>query len=151
MAGENQGQDAYIKNIIYTYMKYLKLFEDVNQGYEQIESTNGYVPDEMRGVVLPKNSAKNLINYDNISDREVSDIKDIMSYDDIVVESRSKGILKISIFRKDSNVYKQMDISISKDIDEWYYVIVMNRENGSKHKYYKCDQLNGLLNLLKSI
>jgi len=43
------------------------------------------------------------------------------------------------------------DIELEKMSDEWYYVRFQDSVNPPSNRYYKCDQLNGLLECLDHI
>ena len=128
-------------------MKYIKLFEDINY-YFQI---NGNIP------------------YSEVSDEEVNfDPKDLslinkfiskwnISLKEVPDSTSRKYIKPNKLYKRVYVEYNggenyQLDIYITCNIDEWYYVLL--REYKFPDGWiivddkYKCDQLNGLLKFL---
>lgn len=64
---------------------------------------------------------------------------------------RYKEVLKTS----ESHKEKLIDITIVKTQDEWFYVDCYIKDKNNKYapiiKYYRCDQMDGLLECLKKI
>ena len=99
--------------------------------------------------------------------RELSQIEFIEGPDLNLTSFTKNEIEKIQEMIPDANIYSsneytlsiysnEYNLSISKTIDEWYYVIEGRYRAGSSKaiklsKLYKCDQFDGLIELIKNI
>ena len=110
-------------------MRYIKLFEDLNtDGYESIDD---FWDSDI------KNFKFNRITFNQ---KEIDKLT-LMGFSIILLKKRA-------IF--DSSTLHG-DISIYKSDDEWYYVcfIGFSQDGYITNLYYKCDQWDGLMSLLK--
>ena len=116
--------------LIYNLMKHLRLFEELEGFYQEIYSY------ELK--------EENFIQFTN---QELTDIKNLVtnkykSNDYAWKTIYKQCCLKISINNKEVGIYKC--------IDEWWCVEVEVYEKGSGDRhYYKCDQWEGLMKLMK--
>lgn len=135
-------------------MKYLKLFEYVNE-FQEISK------DKYLSLTYPDNDndhlwLKNDDEIEDISRQDITQIKNIL-----------KGKYLFQLGKDGTNVIHNLSIrspegpggqgnhliyDISKHRDEWFYVehLISTLLLKSERKYYKCDQLSGLLDCLKS-
>jgi len=128
-------------------MKYIKLFEDLNQdGYELISedvfrSSKPYKVSEY--IRFTDSEVNTLIPY-GFSDKYEGYIKShqdtVTSFGHIETNYKSK-VMRVS---DDSRT-----IYLYKGDDEWFFVLV-TFEDEDFEKYYKCDQMYGLINFIEN-
>jgi hypothetical protein len=152
-------------------MKYLKLFEELN--YENSKLTEDEFYDEV-------GDALELIDFDNFNEKEIEKIRSFVHQIDpkwscgLVRKDTTKfpplGIMLNCEWFKNSGGYVHkitgdpaIDIEVIKNTDSWYYVTKTKFSKRSESPlassgiflppitYYKCDQLEGLLETLKEI
>ena len=105
-------------------MKYIKLFENNKDGYEVI-THDDFMRWPMKSMV-------------SISERNINIISRILSkYISLSNINVNKNDLGYNYFALEFGDY------IFESDDEWFFLVINNR-------YYKCDQLDGLLNCLKN-
>lgn len=157
-------------------MKYLKLFEDHSKLYTQIdyneykesykslqdfskkyanrisEIFNGYkhtdfIEDSNKtkciNVVIDKSGK--VLNYDDLND---GDYDNSEIFDMVILKYRKKGI------RYNTSVLFGVDMNITQNDDGWFYVkygyYIPDKTNPliTPITFYKCDQIDGLLNFI---
>jgi len=149
-------------------MKYLKLFEELN--YENSKLTEDEFYDEV-------GDGLELIDFDNFNEKEIEKIRSFVHQIDpkwscgLVRKDTTNfpplGImLNCEWFKSGrSHVHKitgdpAIDIEVIKNTDSWYYIKRTSFESKRNWRgrvmdeiitYYKCDQLEGLLETLKEI
>jgi len=149
-------------------MKYLKLFEELN--YENSKLTEDEFYDEV-------GDALELIDFDNFNEKEIEKIRSFVHQIDpkwscgLVRKDTTKfpplGIMLNCEWFKSGrrHVHKitgdpAIDIEVIKNTDSWYYIKRTSFESKRNWRgrvmdeiitYYKCDQLEGLLETLKEI
>jgi len=129
------------------HLKHYTLLENKNEFYEEVDLStflNSLLDDSDR------------IRFD---DKLYKKILSLFTKDLMDRIPTSNGIYKRPLLQKDvslslnkycisvTNLYNGIDISISDD--EWYYVMLRGEVIGYETKYYKCDQYEGLVKLLK--
>jgi len=121
-------------------MRYLKLFEDINSdGYESIRYDKYYNYEGFCFVLTDFTEKELLILKQLIPTMEtcsntVSNKNDSVTFRQNVTDRR--GILY------------PIEVWINKSTDEWFYVDMGgNRRDG---KFFKCDQLDGLIDCLRN-
>lgn len=160
-------------------MKYLKLFEDVNEFQEinqdefisMIFNTH-YDSDDEDGEGVPTDEIMVDDMVDDISKSEVIEIKNILNRNFRFQLNKNYTNKNYELRIEDSRGY--LIYNISKSVDEWFFVEFLFREitrpsniynhgrrlarlaghrqmpgHNTIRKYYKCDQLFGLLDCLK--
>jgi hypothetical protein len=108
-------------------MKYLKMFENLDYGYEVIDSIHGVDFDPKYFVYF---SQKDTLRLNRIGFKNISLKEDYNSnwYGKIYVDSEE-------------------NIMVMKKEDEWYYVRNMSRRETT---WYRCDQFGGLMSCLRN-
>ena len=125
-------------------MKYIKLFEDLNQdGYEP--STH----EEMIDMCRFTDASLDMIPGNEIefsSEADTALFKLGFKSDNFRRKSRN-----VYILRKEVNRDGIREVNIIPAKDDWYFaqVDVGDESTGGYMVYYKCDQVDGLLNCLK--
>jgi len=130
-------------------MKWLKLFEEHSEYYQEIEY---YEFD--REVSRSDNTLPEV----KLKDYEFSQLNKILTKDRFIVEyklrERSTMLSNRWVKSWTLNVRLSNKHAINKSVDvykredEWFYVWAY-RKSLAKGKYYKCDQLSGLIDFLK--
>ena len=122
-------------------MKYIKLFENINNGYTR----------EEWGLDRIK-----VINFDR---KEISKLESMFDTEVIVwdISGRKRvtylhvtipaGSVIAGISRPHVVDLSDHELNIFKSRDEWYYV----KGRGNRYCEYKCDQLDGLINFLNDV
>jgi hypothetical protein len=149
-------------------MKYLKLFEELN--YENSKLTEDEFYDEV-------GDGLELIDFDNFNEKEIEKIRSFVHQVDpkwscgLVRKDTTKfpplGIMLNCEWFKSGGGYVHnmtggpaIDIEVIKNTDSWYYIKRTSFESKRNWRgrvmdeiitYYKCDQLEGLLETLKEI
>jgi len=119
-------------------MKYIKLFEDLNEdGYEEISYSSS-----RKGEAIPPSQGDR--EFEILS--KMGFIKQLWLKDSM--DSIEYYYLGINLSGERRGIY------IHKYDDEWYEVLVNTMVNGARrpnavYKSYRCDQLDGLLACLK--
>lgn len=140
-------------------MKYIKLFEGYLDGdWEKVDSS-----DELPPVVsMSNNNIKRVINlFDVVKSDDVFIRKDLSNVEGRLTieirESHSKKWVVIYMSPKTHTIgnsqYHQINISEGEDdyfrVGAFYKNVDKAGTMGMKSNYYKCDQLEGLVKLLK--
>ena len=147
-------------------MKWIKLFEDLN--YDNSKLTEDEFYDEV-------GDALDLIDFDNFNEKEIEKIKSFVLQID---PKWSCGLVRTDVPKRQVNKFPPLgimlncewvkssgpayvhrifgspaiDIEVIKNTDRWYYVKKTKFSKRSESiTYYKCDQLEGLLQTLKEI
>lgn len=153
-------------------MKYLKLFEDHSKLYTQIdyneyvesykslqdfskkyanrisEIFNDYkhtdfIEDSNKtkciNVVIDKSGK--VLNYDDLND---GDYDNSEIFDMVILKYRKKGIIDSKY------VFFDVDMNITQNEDGWFYVSYIP-DRTTPITFYKCDQIDGLLNFICDI
>lgn len=140
-------------------MKWIKLFESYDKGYEVIQSP------EFNNIF---NDIIRKSDNDFFNTKEIKGIKEIIEpenkfdlRDSIIYITNN---IKIPIPKdRESDVYfgaaadraeRTRKIGIYKLKDEWYLVFKETKNDptpGRQYEYYKCDQFDDLLNCIKDI
>ena len=122
-------------------MKWIKLFEEVNNEYYQEISEEEY--EDGHGVSFEQRYYDKLESF--LNKPEVLGYKDMTNGADVFdgVYFQRGGIGSFSPY-----------VTIYQDDDEWFYVRINGRawwraDEESYDTYYKCDQFDGLIKLLK--
>lgn len=128
-------------------MRYLKLYESVN--YEEI-SFQEYLKLYRNRKLLSQEESSSIEDYYNNTKKYTFEVyKDIYyKIEDISDEIRYIKIV-ISVFTKSKKLPKFM-IYIN-NIDDDYFLFKIHDDKNDINKYYKCDQLIGLLKCVKHI
>jgi hypothetical protein len=127
------------------HLKHYTLLENKNEFYEEVDQSTFIDYDAAR------------IRFDDKLYKKILSLftKDLMDW----IPKSNNGIYKRPLLQKDvslslskycisvTNLYNGIDISIADD--EWYYVMLRGEVIGYETKYYKCDQYEGLVKLLK--
>jgi hypothetical protein len=143
-------------------MKYLKLFENHNQYYQEIsegefEESTGFDIEYGEGTWDPSfirrnwidftieelNSIKELLPDDNIINEYYFDYPDLFHRDEtgaMIVNHSSPNFVP----EEDAHNWRGTIFIIIKLKDEWFYI-----SNWDESKKYKCDQFTGLLEYIK--
>ncbi len=150
-------------------MKWLRLFESFNNGYEEV-NTPGYLGGDDYGRIT--NDIDKLISYleenwELFTDKEIKEIEKIIPSIDIrksnldpnwrsiyqASEEQKKFINKYFYLSTPLLFLPGPSLNIYKTKDEWYWVCLNYRGvvsyRHSSSIIYKCDQFDGLLNFLR--
>jgi hypothetical protein len=119
-------------------MKYLKLFEnfDDNKGYELISSSVYYDTENIESIII-NDKIFDIIN--NRKTEKVKSMNPIICDFSAVVSIQKKPLSAIKIETTDC------EIAI-EEVEDYYYFVGIDDEI-----FYKCDQDEGLLELLKEL
>ena len=128
-------------------MKYLKMFESFGDYYSEI-SSHGYATRGDDVEVMTEN------DFFKIKYEMKSKGWKVFSYQDTMGRNTEdfKNICKIIFDKEDEFFYRK--VIITKMSDEWYYIFLRENPwggNDVKNTYYKADQMEGLIKLLKDI
>lgn len=142
----------------------IKTFENFNTNYQEI-SREEYVMNitglpEGEGVRGEIESKQVFISskWDRFTDKEISDINTL--FNDKKYKFKSELIYLINdkgyyVLNRHNNAFQT---SLTKLIDEYYYLIHIQYgkygkgdEDVYRKKFYRCDQIDGLLNCLKQL
>ena len=111
-------------------MKHLKLFESANPYYEKISSEEFDFSD--------------MIGMSESNIRKIENLK------------TQKGVVR-RLFRYPFDFFEFVASDCSEELnvyereDEWFYVLAASRIDDSPSDYYRCDQFEGLVRLLKDL
>lgn len=127
-------------------MKYLKLFEN-NNGFVELTEM------EFRNIIIPNGIIYSNEEAEDISLPELQEIKNIAGdYDvDLTKSIKATKMCKVYVRKKGSLSGTGIIYSITKLKDEWFFLEVFVVGNLSDRKYYKCDQISGLIDCIKKI
>lgn len=133
-------------------MRYLKLFEDHSKGYDEItreeynlltigDGDSNYY-DEDDGLSWYDDVKFIQDNWTAFTPKEIEMVKQLLP------DVQAKTILSTDVqgARLDS---KQSGVIMIKLRDEWYYVMMNMSDQEEGNQFFKCDQFEGLLQLIK--
>jgi len=155
-------------------MKYLKLFEDHSKLYTEIDyneykesykslqdfskkytsriseilndykNTDFIEDSETKCINVVMDRHGKLLNYDDLNDGDY-DNSDI--FDTIILKYKKKGIID------NKYVFFDVDMNITQNEDGWFYVKYSYYipDRTTPITFYKCDQIDGLLNFICDI
>jgi hypothetical protein len=121
-------------------MKYLKLFEDKNIGYEEIN------PEEIEDLENESSVSIYYIDHVDFTNSQKEVLYNIGLKDDSYIANDRGGwkrMINLMCYQYPKKGYPT--IWIHKTPDEWYYVSIAD-----KLKLYKCDQFDSVLQCLKN-
>jgi hypothetical protein len=131
------------------HLKHYTLLENKNEFYEEVDQStfiDSLILDDAARIRFDDKLYKKILSLFT---------KDLMDW----IPKSNNGIYKRPLLKKEvslslskycisvTNFYNAIDISITDD--EWYYVMLSGEVIGYEIKYYKCDQYEGLVKLLK--
>lgn len=122
------------------YESHIKLFENFNKSYEEISESDFRI---IRGLSNGDVTDYRSKNWEDFTPKEISIITDMMKRIEMEKCQWHSGNVFIKYWL---NALKYGIIIKLKD--EWFYLLVNDRVS---YRYYKCDQFDGLLNLLKTL
>jgi hypothetical protein len=131
------------------HLKHYTLLENKNEFYEEVDQStfiDSSILDDAARIRFDDKLYKKILSLFT---------KDLMDW----IPISNNGIYKRPLLQKDvslslskycisvTNLYNGIDIIITDD--EWYYVMLRGEVIGYETKYYKCDQYEGFVKLLK--
>lgn len=136
-------------------------FSKINESFEKIKNYFEIDLDKYREYYLNNN-----IKFEIIKEKELERVKDLLNklgqdYES-VIEMYPSNTFQIenciNIYKKNINLKKRNRIdnrliNIDKLEDEWYLLVIEDGWpiNDMKHKAFKCDQIDGLLDCIKNL
>jgi hypothetical protein len=128
-------------------MKYIRRFNESHQeSYQEITYTGEFTSEEKEWDDIQRFSSAIIKYIKSISKKETD--FNLLSFTNRTYSDTDTSSLNILYIQYPSN-----EICIGVDKDEWFYVIVRNLINSGEYVdgIYKCDQLEGLFQLLHVI
>ena len=123
-------------------MKYIKLFEDINIGFKEL-NFDDWSDLSIKLININKTTVHKLESYLG----KYSTI-DYNHNNGVYTPTSSVGEHESFFFR-----YYTFELIVHECNDEWYAVslVVKDKKDKKIYKHYKCDQVYGIINLLKSL
>lgn len=122
--------------------KYANRISEIFNGYKHTDFIEDYHNTKCINVVIDKSGK--VLNYDDLND---GDYDNSEIFDMVILKYRKKGII--------DNTYVFFDVamSITQNEDGWFYVKYSYYipDRTTPITFYKCDQIDGLLNFICDI